>query len=523
MDIQALWGMVQDTTVDWDIAWRLFVGAFVLYSCTKYLHRIYFHPLSNIPGPVLAGASHLYECYYNLATNGYCNKFIDMHKKYKSPVVRIGINHVHVGDPELYHTIHNAGDDFHKAPEFYLKLGVDGSTLTITDPQEHKKHRSTLNPLFSRKRADDLAPIMASKFTKVGDWMARQGKEGKPVLIHRIFRALGADAACQLLLGDSFNMADVSDPDSLHPFMRSVDRFTMMTWPRIYYPAIGWFLDSLPNFLVEGLRPGLDVYRRWLGEAVDAYDSGKELDKPPTLFDIMVRTRRKEGKKVDETQIFDDVSNFLMAGMEGTTNVLSFATYFLLTHDDVMKKLQDELLEARTAIQEFDHRQIMALPYLTGVVKECLRLSNTVPGSLPRKVPESGIDIGGHHVPAGTIISMIPAVVEYDETIFPNPKEFVPERWMGSDALSLTKWSVAFSKGRRQCLAKNLAYMELYTTIAVFFSRFEMELYDTKASDMEVIDRLAPVLKNPPKVKIIRDKWEDDLTAAVPSLKAVSS
>lgn len=48
---------------------------------------------------------------------------------------------------------------------------------------------------------------------------------------------------------------------------------------------------------------------------------------------------------------------------------------------------------------------------------------------------------------------MIPAVVEYDEDIFPEPKEFVPERWMGSDALSLTKWSVAFSKGRRQCLA----------------------------------------------------------------------
>ncbi|KAH7242784.1 cytochrome P450 [Fusarium tricinctum] len=498
-------------SVDWILAWQLLLGSFITYSALKYFKRIYFHPLSKIPGPVLAGASHLYECYYNLATNGYCNKFIDMHKQYKSPVVRIGINHVHVGDPQLYHTIHSSGDDFYKAPEFYLKLGVDGSTLTITDPQEHKKHRSTLNPLFSRKRANDLAPIMAKKFDKVGDWMATQGKEGNPIFIHRVFRALGADAACQLLLGDSFNMADAPKPDSLHPFMRSVDRFTMMTWPRMYYPAIGWVLDSLPDILVEGLRPGFDVYRKWLGEAVDAYDSGKELDRPPNLFDIMVRTRRQEGKKVDENQIFDDVSNFLMAGMEGTTNVLSFATYFLLTHDGVRKKLQAELFEAKTAIQEFNHQKIMALPYLTGVVKECLRLSNTVPGSLPRKVPEGGIDIGGYHVPAGTIISMIPAVVEYDEDIFPEPKEFIPERWMGSNALSLTKWSIAFSKGRRQCLAKNLAYMELYTTIAVFFSRFEMELFDTKASDMAVVDRLAPVLMKPPKIKIISDNWKGSI------------
>lgn len=57
--------------------------------------------------------------------------------------------------------------------------------------------------------------------------------------------------------------------------------------------------------------------------------------------------------------------------------------------------------------------------------------------------------------------------------------------------------------------------MELYTTIAVFFSRFEMQLFETKASDMVVVDRLAPVLKSPPKVKIIRDRWEVDPNATV--------
>lgn len=81
----------------------------------------------------------------------------------------------------------------------------------------------------------------------------------------------------------------------------------------------------------------------------------------------MVRTRREEGKPIDETQIFDDVSNFLMAGMEGTTNVLSFSLYFLQTNPEVKAKLQAELHQNRKAVQEFDHRKIMSLPYLVSL------------------------------------------------------------------------------------------------------------------------------------------------------------
>lgn len=52
---------------------------------------------------------------------------------------------------------------------------------------------------------------------------------------------------------------------------------------------------------------------------------------------------------------------------------------------------------------------------------------------------------------------MIPRVVELDESIFPEPTKFNPDRWMGPNAVGLEKWAVGFSKGRRQCLAKKLA------------------------------------------------------------------
>lgn len=52
-------------------------------------------------------------------------------------------------------------------------------------------------------------------------------------------------------------------------------------------------------------------------------------------------------------------------------------------------------------------------------------------------------------------------VVERDDNIFPEPHAFIPERWMGSDAQNLEQWSIAFSKGRRQCIATKYVFLHL--------------------------------------------------------------
>jgi hypothetical protein len=51
--------------------------------------------------------------------------------------------------------------------------------------------------------------------------------------------------------------------------------------------------------------------------------------------------------------------------------------------------------------------------------------------------------------------------------------------------------------------------MMLYTSLAVFFSRLEMELYETSAADMEIIDQFAPIIQGVVKVKITKDRWRE--------------
>ena len=73
-----LWGLLQ-----------LLLVFSVLYVLGLYVYRIYFHQLSNIPGPKLAAASLWYEFYYDVVKKGqYTWKIWEMHNKYGKRWIR---------------------------------------------------------------------------------------------------------------------------------------------------------------------------------------------------------------------------------------------------------------------------------------------------------------------------------------------------------------------------------------------------------------------------------------------------
>lgn len=56
---------------------------FLIYIVVKAIVRLYFHPLSDIPGPRLAAVSRWYDFYYNVIHDGtYSGQWLQMHKKY---------------------------------------------------------------------------------------------------------------------------------------------------------------------------------------------------------------------------------------------------------------------------------------------------------------------------------------------------------------------------------------------------------------------------------------------------------
>ncbi len=155
-----------------------------------------------------------------------------------------------------------------------------------------------------------------------------------------------------------------------------------------------------------------------------------------------------------------------------------------------LPRLQGQVSSAFDDVEEIRYgAKLTGLAYLRGCIDEAMRMSPPVPGLLDRQVLPGGANIDGHTIPEGMVVGVPTYSIHHNEKYYPRPYEFLPERWIaGSDSLvtgfDVTPESVekaksafnAFSSGPRNCVGKNMAYMELFVAIARTMWLFDIRL-----------------------------------------------
>ena len=124
--------------------------------------------------------------------------------------------------------------------------------------------------------------------------------------------------------------------------------------------------------------------------------------------------------------------------------------------------------------------ELEALPYLTAVIQEGLRLCQPVTHRLGRAFPEKTLNYHGKSIPTGTRVNMTHVLMHHDKRIFPDPEIFNPDRWLGEKKRLLEKYLVPFNRGTRACLGLNLARAELYLILACVYRRFDFDVSQVK-------------------------------------------
>lgn len=94
-------------------------------------------------------------------------------------------------------------------------------------------------------------------------------------------------------------------------------------------------------------------------------------------------------------------------------------------------KLQRALKESIPDLSEpMRLEDFEACTYLDWTIKEMLRLHPTLPSVLERVVPPQGAVVAGHALQKGSIVAMSAFVQHSQESIFPDPEKFEPERYV---------------------------------------------------------------------------------------------
>ncbi|EMD33937.1 hypothetical protein CERSUDRAFT_141279 [Gelatoporia subvermispora B] len=162
------------------------------------------------------------------------------------------------------------------------------------------------------------------------------------------------------------------------------------------------------------------------------------------------------------------VATMYMAGSDTTVSTLTTFFLAMVLYPEVQAKAQKELDQTLAESRLPDLHDQPLLPYITAIVKECLRWKPVLPLDFAHRLTEDDV-YKGYHLPKGSICLANIWAVLHDDTMYPNPSTFDPERFIQDGKLSLKildPADAAFGFGRRICPGKVLAQDELWITIA---------------------------------------------------------
>ncbi|MCJ1397974.1 hypothetical protein MMC11_001170 [Xylographa trunciseda] len=240
----------------------------------------------------------------------------------------------------------------------------------------------------------------------------------------------------------------------------------------------------LENLLFSRLVNGLHEYQRYSEtQARECMKKDQKMD-AQSVFDLLLPDPKAGSEEAFSiTELTSESSLLILAGSDTTSTALAHTLFHLLNNPHTLKQLTFEI---RALFPELDgiqnNKALRDCQYLRACIDESLRLTPPVAGLMSREVLPGGLNIDGHHFPAGVDIGTCHYALQHNETYYRNAFRYDPPRWIVSDSNTAEDVALAhsafcaFSIGPRGCAGKAMAYMEMTIILARMVWLFDIRL-----------------------------------------------
>ncbi|KAH8423673.1 cytochrome P450 [Aspergillus melleus] len=425
---------------------------------------------------------------------------LEAHKNH--PVIRIGPNSLSYSDPAAIKDIYGHGTKCTK-DIFYAELaGSHFHLADVVDKSEHARKRKVLSSAYALKNLENWeykVADMSRRLIKAFDARCTeplpQGRipdEQDLTVDYRMWSNLFTIAAiANIGLSEDLRFLDQGNDlvasESQDGAVKTVNFRECLYATAWATSNLIWSYDWYQTLCrVSGLvsftyRQKWKLNKDWDGIVYNRattrwkrYEAGEKLD---DFFTALMTDKAGAPYNLEWGEIVAEMSIMMNAGSDTTGIALNNVMFSLLRNPRCLKNLQEELdnvLDDDEVIAPYD--KVKHLPYLRACLDESMRMFPPVSFNLPRRTPPEGTNILGDFVAGNTSVSMSAYVVHRDETIFPDPNVYRPERWLGETGKDIQPYFVAFSAGARGCIGRNISYLEQTVLLASLIHRYEFAL-----------------------------------------------
>ena len=379
-------------------------------------------------------------------------RFLERNRRRHGPIfaARLGPQQyvVFVSDLEaIQQAIANDGRDVRmgEANRFFRHV-LGPSSILALDGDEHLRHRRLMAPGFRRSHVEKWSGLIEASALARLDALPRD----VPVRLQPEFERIAFDAAMAVVLGIEEGLRAARIRELFPELMDETER------PIHLLP---WFRKELAGHSPWGRLMGLvaeldELLRAEIRER--RADPGVE--RREDLLSLLCHAEQADGTPMTETELRDEMLTLLVAGQETTSAAIAWTFERLARTPRVADRLGRELRDDEGG------------EYLDAVIRESLRLRPPVPVLARKaKVP---LRLGPYMVPPGWVVMPSPFLLHREESLYPRPNEFLPERFL-VDPPPRGAW-MPFGGGIRHCLGTHLAELEMRIVLRAFLARVEL-------------------------------------------------
>ena len=347
-----------------------------------------------------------------------------------------------------------------------VKLPLLGqNSILALSGDRHRRQRKLLMPPFHGERMRAYGKLIS----EIAEEVTSQWKIDETFSIRSSMQTISFEVIIKAVFGLEEGLRSQQLKAVLLEWLnpqRPLLQTLMLMFPILQRDLGSW--SPWGHFLVLRQRMDELIYAEIADRRTKLESSGTD------ILSLMMAARDENGEQMTDVELRDELMTLLVAGHETTATSLAWAFYWIHHQPQTRDKVLQEL---NSLGDDRDFNSVSKLPYLNAVCKETLRIYPVTMFSLPRVVKRP-LQIANHQFEPGTILSASIYLTHHRQDLYPEPKQFKPERFL-EHQFSPYEY-LPFGGGNRRCLGYAFAEFEMKIVLANILSHWQLELADSE-------------------------------------------